>query len=626
MYSSVRMDNIESFNPYHFNYSYYITKYPDLQRLNINNEKKAIAHYITYGKNEFRIINEIQDKYFYVIPHFFIYPTFDSKFYCEYYKDLRKNGLTIDFQLYSHLIKYGIQEQRLINANEIKMLSTIKPENIYNELKKIRNVSVSDSYYKKPFILIISCKQNFKRIDIIKSVWLDFCKIPYKIVIGDNELDEDYIIKDDYLYIKVDDDYKSLPLKIKKTFNIISTIYDPDCIIKIDDDVIIKLKYLYNYISTKKSDYEGNISSLYIYNSIHRIYCGGPCYFISKQAIKLLVNMDIIHRAEDVCVGNTLFSHNIQPKIMNMYIDMYDTNLNIINKNSYIAEHYNDEIYKYKRRVYVELHGGIGNILFQIAFLYYLKQKTWIECFFFKKNSINNTSTPIHGKWDTNKSLCFDLLNTIEICEKDPNNNIFYIDEPHANIYNSNIIGDIVMTYQTNNTILRGYFQSEKYFSKFKNEIINIFKKKIKPEIYNFDNDCAFIHIRGGDFLIKRGIKHLLDLTNYYKKCILKLGINVKYIIYTNDIEYSKHVLNKLLSEPELDGFNYIISNTINPLETLYQMSQCKKGCITANSSFSWWGSYLNESAPVYMPNYWYSDSVYYPDIYYDNVNIIDIN
>ena len=46
-------------------------------------------------------------------------------------------------------------------------------------------------YYKKPFILVVSCKSYANRINIIKSMWLNHCKIPYKILIGDKNLEKE---------------------------------------------------------------------------------------------------------------------------------------------------------------------------------------------------------------------------------------------------------------------------------------------------------------------------------------------------------------------------------------------------------------------------------------------------
>jgi hypothetical protein len=64
----------------------------------------------------------------------------------------------------------------------------------------------------------------------------------------------------------------------------------------------------------------------------------------------------------------------------------------------------------------------------------------------------------------------------------------------------------------------------------------------------------------------------------------------------------------------------------MSTLNTLYLMSLCKKGGICSNSSFSWWGGYLNTNPNkiVVFPNKWINTN-YIVDIQYDGSTIIDI-
>ena len=480
---------------------------------------------------------------------------------------------------------------------------------IYMDLDKL--------YYKNPFILITSCKNNSKRVELIKTMWLNYCNIPYKIIIGD-DISEDYIIKDDYLIIKGYDSYNDLPYKIKNGINIINNVYKPDCILKCDDDVIINLSCLEKYLSIKRTDYEGFV----LYNFQ---FCGGPLYFLSNHSINKIKYMDIIYKNEDFCVAHVLKEYGILPKNVDLYIDLYKIKgVTRKNKkgtltyqfkdiqNTCVGKHYQNIIFNMKYNVYIKLNGGIGNRLFQIAFLLYLKKCKWIDCYYYNIEKVNH---------NVNYDWCTKILDKFNIIEKSKPNNCIRISEKHSNIYDVPKMFEQLLNININNNIILGlYFQSYKYFKPIQNEVIDVFSNYLFENINIKDNfnNSAFIHIRGGDYL-DPGI-HYIDLTNYYNKCIEIIGKDVYYYIVTNDLEYTKNILSKINVK------NYEII-TKPPFESLYYMTQCIKGCVTSNSTFSWWGSYLNVyKAPVYMPSSWYTDNVLYKDIYYDRVNVIDIN
>ena len=80
-----------------------------------------------------------------------------------------------------------------------------------------------------------------------------------------------------------------------------------------------------------------------------------------------------------------------------------------------------------------------------------------------------------------------------------------------------------------------------------------------------------------------------------------ELGVT-KFSIFTNDKLYAS-------TKSFLGDIDYEFVDTPE-LESLALMSKCKAG-ITANSTFSWWGAYLNPHRPICMPSKWFNDLEY---------------
>lgn len=174
--------------------------------------------------------------------------------------------------------------------------------------------------------------------------------------------------------------------------------------------------------------------------------------------------------------------------------------------------------------------------------------------------------------------------------ENNSTNNIFYqgSEDIHHNIFN---IPD--------NTLISGFFQSEYYFKDIKNIIKNDFKLEYNQEsediLKKFNvNDYCYVHLRGGDY---KDIDWLLP-QEYYdeaKNLILKNKENLKFLIISDDIEFSKTIF------PSQE----YISNDV--FTDFYILSKCKY-MIMSNSSFSWWTVFLNENLEfVIGPKRWFN-------------------
>jgi len=154
---------------------------------------------------------------------------------------------------------------------------------------------------------------------------------------------------------------------------------------------------------------------------------------------------------------------------------------------------------------------------------------------------------------------------------------------------------------QPNNTDLHGYFQSEKYFSHCEDLIRHHFDFKeegIKLKYYG----CS-IHIRRGDY-VNLANYHTNLGPDYYADAIRDMEMNgvTQFVVFSDDINWCKTFLG---DDPK---FVYIEGQT--PIQDLCLMSKCEHHII-ANSSFSWWGSWLNPSKDkiVIAPKNWFGPS-----------------
>jgi len=120
-------------------------------------------------------------------------------------------------------------------------------------------------------------------------------------------------------------------------------------------------------------------------------------------------------------------------------------------------------------------------------------------------------------------------------------------------------------------------------------------------------NSCS-IHIRRGDYTsnVNSNIHGTCSL-EYYKKATEYMQNKYKdiyYYIFSDDITWVKENL-------KLENAVYIESEEKRiPHEDIYLMSLCSNNII-ANSSFSWWGTWLNNNLnkTVIAPKRWFEDN-----------------
>lgn len=175
-----------------------------------------------------------------------------------------------------------------------------------------------------------------------------------------------------------------------------------------------------------------------------------------------------------------------------------------------------------------------------------------------------------------------------------------------------------------------GYWQNVKYFEKYRYEILREFDFVQAPtsktsnfvEVMKKENYCT-VHIRATDYLNYSGFNICSEI--YYKRAVemvLQEFPNITFVILSDDIEYAK----RNFSLPDNSIFVDWNNNQEFSWQDMYIMKFASVNII-ANSTFSWWGAYLGEKKKVFCPELWcnrktniFSFYKYeYPDIYPTN-------
>lgn len=161
---------------------------------------------------------------------------------------------------------------------------------------------------------------------------------------------------------------------------------------------------------------------------------------------------------------------------------------------------------------------------------------------------------------------------------------------------------------------LKGYFQSEKYFRPIENTIRNefIFSADLIKKMSDLSSkinsgNSVSVHFRRGDISADAESLdyHGVIPESYYRAAfeIVKSKIaNPVFYFFSDDINWVK----KNFTIPGTEFVSELM--TKNHIEDLYLMSQCRHNII-ANSSFSWWGAWLNDNPDkiVIAPEKWFN-------------------
>lgn len=278
--------------------------------------------------------------------------------------------------------------------------------------------------------------------------------------------------------------------------------------------------------------------------------------------------------------------------------------------------------------IIARLMGGLGNQMFQYAAARTLALRLGVELkldlsFF---NQENRETTPRSYELDVfriaaapatleelsvaeslsvrNDSIFSRLKGVLSGQREEP----FLYREPHFQY-------DPELLKQPDGTVLSGYWQSERYFVEHRPLLLSEFTLKngmesryqeIEADIDS--SESVAVHIRRGDYASNPAVAdyHGLCSLDYYHKAAAIMARQLKaprFFLFSDDPDWVAGSL-KLSSPSTVASFK----DCTSPASELLLFSRCSHAII-ANSSFSWWGGWLNQNRNkiVIAPERWFA-------------------
>ena len=251
--------------------------------------------------------------------------------------------------------------------------------------------------------------------------------------------------------------------------------------------------------------------------------------------------------------------------------------------------------------IITKLKGGLGNQLFQYAagraVALHHKVPLKLDLTILKTDKLHN------GYRLDQFAIQADIATDNEIVKLKGGNNVLisalrkaglvkkksYFKEKRSSYFDRGI-------FKNNFVYLNGYWQNELYFSNIRELLL----EELSPISSMNDLGCAYLeqikktnsvslHVRRRDYLTLENIG-VLDV-DYYMKAVEYIRKNLEeptFYIFSDDLDWCKKSLGFL------DGCIYV-DRTQTEIDDLKLMSFCQHNII-ANSSFSWWGAWLNQN------------------------------
>lgn len=269
-----------------------------------------------------------------------------------------------------------------------------------------------------------------------------------------------------------------------------------------------------------------------------------------------------------------------------------------------------------KNRVVVRILGGLGNQMFQYASAYAIARARNAQLFI----------DPHDYKKGRERAYLLDIFEIDQTIipfryNKKPKNPLKWLTETEWKRYQvleecGHHYDEALITRPADYAVLAGYMQSPLYFQHMDAEIRALFRvkrglseKAKAAHAAIAASPCPIsIHVRRGDYLSNPSaakVHNVLPL-DYYKRAIELMqrlhGDGIQYFIFSEEQDVLREEFDFL------PNASFIGGEPEAPWEDMMLMSACRHHII-ANSSFSWWGAWLNPDAQkdVIAPAQWFT-------------------
>ena len=246
--------------------------------------------------------------------------------------------------------------------------------------------------------------------------------------------------------------------------------------------------------------------------------------------------------------------------------------------------------------IHALIQGGLGNQLFIIASLLGISSKLSIPCLIQPIHTPGITQRPSY--W---KTIFHKLTYTQEV----PSSYML------INEQDSNILLNVDHFPKHYPLKLVGYFQSSYYFKHIRSTLLDLFQLPPPEKIMvhhhweqltqHHNGPTIFLHVRRGDYLSLPHVFFVLS-AEWYQRAVSHFSPDSLFLIFSEDHEWCLENMTFIKNYQFVQHTDFI---------DLFLMSQCDGGII-ANSSFSWWGAYLNQkpNTRFVCPDIWLQDRV----------------